>query len=130
MLGELLRGEDQPLGGQVADGAVEDLKSEELLNEGVIFEEGGLESGDHVVLVNQSTLSREVLVDDRQNGEDVAPAAGLLQQFIVDAEDGDQELAGEGEVELGVFSNELGYEGEDVDHPKFDVLIVSIVLSR
>lgn len=130
MLGELLRGEHQPLGGQVADGSVEDLEGEQLLNERVIFEEGGLERRDHVVLVDQPTLSREVLVNDRQNGKNIPLSTGLLQQLVIDAEDSDQKLASEGEVELGVFSNELSDERQDVQHPKFDILIVSIVLIK
>ena len=64
VLGELLRREDEALGGQVADGAVEDLEGEQFLDERVIFEEGGLERGDHAVLVDQSSLPGEVLVDD------------------------------------------------------------------
>ena len=86
---ELLRGEEESLGGEVADGPVEDLEREELLDERVVLEEGVLERGQHVVLVDQPALAREVLVDDGEDGEDVALAGGVLEELVVDAEDGD-----------------------------------------
>lgn len=38
MLDKLLRSEDESLRGQIANGPIEDLKREELFNEGVIFQ--------------------------------------------------------------------------------------------
>jgi len=127
---ELLRGEEQALGGEVADGPVEHLQREQLLDQRVVLQQRVLERGQHAVLVHQPALPREVLVDDREDGEDVALAGGVLEELVVDAEDGDEEFAGEGEVELGVFSDELSDEGERVQHAELDALVVGVVLPR
>jgi hypothetical protein len=39
MLGKFLRGEDQSFGGQIADGPIEDLQSEQLLYKRVVLQE-------------------------------------------------------------------------------------------
>ena len=54
----------------------------------------------------------------------------VLEQFVVYAEDCLEELAGEGEVEFGVFANEFCDEGEHVKHTELEVLVIGLVLPR
>ena len=57
VLRELLGAEHQALGRQVADSPVEHLQSEELLNEGVVLKQRGLQQGSHAVLVDEPALA-------------------------------------------------------------------------
>lgn len=100
--------EDKPLRGQVADGSVEHLQSEQLLDQGVVFHQRSLQRVDHVVLVDQTTLAGKVLVNNRQYGQDIPSARRFFEQFVVDPKDSDQELPCEWKVKFGVFSDELG----------------------
>ncbi len=127
---ELLGGEEEALGSQVANSTVEDLQGEQLLNKGVVLQERVLKSGKHVVLVHEASLTRKVFVDDGKDGKDVATATGALKELIVDPKDSDEELAREWEVELGVFSNELSNQRKRVQHAELDVLVMGIILSR
>lgn len=52
-------------------------------------------------------MSGKVLVNDGENGEDVFFAGRLFEKLVVDAEDSDEELASEREVEFGVLSDEF-----------------------
>lgn len=128
ILPELLAAEGHALGGQVADGPVEHLQSEELLDQGVVLQEGGLEHGGHVVFVDESALTGEVLVDDSEDGQDIPASGAALEEFVVDSEDGQEEFPGEGEVELGVFADELSDQGKDVEHAEFEVLVWRVFL--
>ena len=116
IFGELLGGEGDSLGCQVANSSVEDLEGEEFLDEGVVFQEGSLEGVGHGVFVDEASLAGEVLIDDGEDGEDVLLAGVVLEELVVDAEDCEQELPGEGEVELGVVPDELGDQGQYVEH--------------
>lgn len=75
---ELLGGEKQALGGQIANGSVEDLQSEQLLDEGVVLQERVLKCGEHVVFVHEASLPRKVLIDDGEDSQDVASSTGAL----------------------------------------------------
>jgi len=64
VLGELLSGKEESLGGQVANSTVEHLQSEQLLNQVVILQKRCFKSVGHVVFIHQSTLTTEVLVNN------------------------------------------------------------------
>lgn len=102
-----MSGEDKSLGGQVADSSVEHLQSEQFLDQRVVLHQRSLQHVDHVVLVDQTTLAGKVLVNNRQDGQDIASARRFLEQFVVDPKDSDQELPCEGKVKFGVFSDEF-----------------------
>lgn len=130
VLSEFLTAEGYSFGCQVANCPVKDLQGEKLLNQRVVFEKGCFEGAGHFVLVDESALAREVFVEDCEDGEDVSAAGGALEEFEVDAEDGGEELSGEGEVELGVLADEFGDEGKDVEHPEFEALVGRVFLPR
>ena len=75
-------------------------------------------------------MPRKVLVNHSQNSQDVLATATGLQQLVVDPEDGQQELPGEREIEFGILTDELSNYGQDVEHTKFDGLVLSVFLSK
>lgn len=103
-----MSGEDKSLCGQIADSPVEHLQSEQLLDQRVVLHQRGLQHVDHVVFVDQTTLAGKVLVNNRQDCQDIASARRFLEQLVVDPKDGHQELPCERKVKFGVFSDEFG----------------------
>ena len=127
---ELLSGEPNAFGGQVANCTVEYLQGEKFLNKGVVFEKSTLEDVGHGVLVDQSTLAREILVDDCQNGENVFASVRALEELVINAEDSEEELSSEGKVKFRVFTDEFSDDGEYVKHAQLDALVLGVVLSK
>lgn len=84
MLRELGRSEGDAFAGQVEDGSVEQLQTEDLADQAEVGEQRVLEFLLHVQFLEQSPLVGKIVVDDRQDSENRILLGAILEQPVVD----------------------------------------------